>query len=76
MEDKSLLSYRPLLSEDVTTAIGLARPTVNSRMIEQHRNFAGQYSMLELNDIDLVLSSRFHLMLYSFKLEYIVYHGQ
>lgn len=50
VEDKSLLSYRPLLSEDVSAVIGLIRPTVDSGMIELHEHFASQYSMHELND--------------------------
>ena len=49
VEDKSLLSYRPLLLEDVSTAIGLTRATVDPMMIELHENFVGQYSMPELN---------------------------
>ncbi|KAL9068145.1 MAG: hypothetical protein Q9161_006389 [Pseudevernia consocians] len=48
VEDKSLLSYRPLLFEDVSAAIGLTRPTVDSAMIELHENFANQYCMQEL----------------------------
>ena len=34
----------------VTTTIGLARPTVDPMMVEQWEEFAGQYSMPELND--------------------------
>ena len=50
VEDKTLLSYRPLLSEVVNAAIGLTRPTVDSLMIELHDNFASQYCMPEIDD--------------------------
>lgn len=48
VEDKSLLSYRPLVFEDVSAAIGITRPTVDSTMIELHDNFASQYCVHEL----------------------------
>ena len=48
VEDKSLLSYRPLVFEDVSAAIGTARPTVDSAMIELHDNFASQYCVHKL----------------------------
>ena len=50
VEDKFSLSYRPLLFKDVSTAIGLTRPTVDSAMVEQHESFASQYCTQEMYD--------------------------
>lgn len=50
MEDMSLLSYRPLLFEDLSNNIARARPTVDSAMIERHREFASQYCGDGLDD--------------------------
>lgn len=50
VEDKSLLSYRPLLFEDLFAGIARARLTVDSAMIDRHENFASQYCLDELDD--------------------------
>lgn len=49
VHDKSMLSYRPLCFEHISAAIGLARPTVDSAMVQLHETFASQYCIDNLD---------------------------